>query len=293
MKSQSAMEYLMTYGWAILVIAVVLAALYSLGIFNPSTFAPKASAGSCEVVRPFGPTTTTDIHLEGTCTNMLPKYVASFDGSSIIYSNISEMPSGIQQRTAVVWFSDPNPSQNEDFLLSYGSTDCITDGGRFFEINVGHDPNEMQINAWCTNQNIPYKISPNAWYFTAYAYNGTYQFGYLGASGKIYSVNGKFNENVTHNLLYIGAREGILGTGYGYANGMIANVQIYNEALSESQIYALYQEGIGGDPIDLQNLVAWYPLNGNANDYSGNDNNGKVLGTIDYSSTWYRTYSAP
>ena len=74
---------------------------------------------------------------------------------------------------------------------------------------------------------------------------------------------------------------------------MIANVQIYNEALSESQIYALYQEGIGGDPIDLQNLVAWYPLNGNANDYSGNDNNGKVLGTIDYSSTWYRTYSAP
>ncbi len=44
MKSQAAMEYLMTYGWAILVIAVVLAALYSLGIFNPNTFAPKASA---------------------------------------------------------------------------------------------------------------------------------------------------------------------------------------------------------------------------------------------------------
>ncbi|MFI5412922.1 MAG: hypothetical protein ACHQX1_03450 [Candidatus Micrarchaeales archaeon] len=34
MKAQSAMEYLMTYGWAILVIAVVLGALYQLGIFN-------------------------------------------------------------------------------------------------------------------------------------------------------------------------------------------------------------------------------------------------------------------
>ncbi len=33
-KAQSAMEYLMTYGWAILIIAVVLAALFSLGVFS-------------------------------------------------------------------------------------------------------------------------------------------------------------------------------------------------------------------------------------------------------------------
>ncbi|MGC8662475.1 MAG: hypothetical protein ACP5RT_01670, partial [Candidatus Micrarchaeia archaeon] len=30
-KAQSAMEYLMTYGWAILIIAVVLGALFQLG----------------------------------------------------------------------------------------------------------------------------------------------------------------------------------------------------------------------------------------------------------------------
>ncbi|MEM0201836.1 MAG: hypothetical protein QXR73_01515, partial [Candidatus Micrarchaeaceae archaeon] len=57
-KSQSAMEYLMTYGWAILIIAVVLAALFELGVFNPLTFAPKASPGSCQVVRPEGAGTT-------------------------------------------------------------------------------------------------------------------------------------------------------------------------------------------------------------------------------------------
>ncbi|MCL5434505.1 MAG: hypothetical protein M1559_02215 [Candidatus Marsarchaeota archaeon] len=34
LKAQSAMEYLMTYGWAILVIAIVLAALFTLGIFS-------------------------------------------------------------------------------------------------------------------------------------------------------------------------------------------------------------------------------------------------------------------
>jgi uncharacterized protein (UPF0333 family) len=33
-KAQSAMEYLMTYGWAILIIAIVLVALYALGVFS-------------------------------------------------------------------------------------------------------------------------------------------------------------------------------------------------------------------------------------------------------------------
>ncbi len=37
-RAQSAMEYLMTYGWAILIIAVVLGALYVLGVFNGTSF---------------------------------------------------------------------------------------------------------------------------------------------------------------------------------------------------------------------------------------------------------------
>ncbi len=37
-KAQSAMEYLMTYGWAILIIAIVLGALFSLGVFSGSSF---------------------------------------------------------------------------------------------------------------------------------------------------------------------------------------------------------------------------------------------------------------
>ncbi len=48
-RSQSAMEYLMTYGWSILIIAVVVAALFSLGVFNGGAGAGQsvciASAG--------------------------------------------------------------------------------------------------------------------------------------------------------------------------------------------------------------------------------------------------------
>ncbi|MEM3781365.1 MAG: hypothetical protein QXT43_00180 [Candidatus Micrarchaeaceae archaeon] len=38
MEAQSAMEYLITYGWAILIIAVVLAALFGLGVLSPGRF---------------------------------------------------------------------------------------------------------------------------------------------------------------------------------------------------------------------------------------------------------------
>ena len=49
------MEYLMTYGWAILIIAVALGALFELGVFNSATFASKAQPGACQVYRPNGP----------------------------------------------------------------------------------------------------------------------------------------------------------------------------------------------------------------------------------------------
>lgn len=44
-KGQSAMEYLMTYGWAILIVIIVAAVLFSLGVFNPSTFQQTAAVG--------------------------------------------------------------------------------------------------------------------------------------------------------------------------------------------------------------------------------------------------------
>ena len=45
MKGQSAMEYLMTYGWAIIIIVIVAAALYALGVFNPATYSAAKASG--------------------------------------------------------------------------------------------------------------------------------------------------------------------------------------------------------------------------------------------------------
>jgi hypothetical protein len=46
LKAQSAMEYLMTYGWAILIISVVLGALFGLGVFSSGTFISTACVPS-------------------------------------------------------------------------------------------------------------------------------------------------------------------------------------------------------------------------------------------------------
>ncbi len=40
-KGQAAMEFLMTYGWAILVVLVVIGALAYFGVLNPQQFLPK------------------------------------------------------------------------------------------------------------------------------------------------------------------------------------------------------------------------------------------------------------
>jgi hypothetical protein len=44
-KAQAAMEYLMTYGWAILIVIIVAAALYALGVFNPATWTGSRATG--------------------------------------------------------------------------------------------------------------------------------------------------------------------------------------------------------------------------------------------------------
>jgi len=44
-KGQSAMEYLMTYGWAILIVIIVAAVLFSLGVFDPSSYTQTAAVG--------------------------------------------------------------------------------------------------------------------------------------------------------------------------------------------------------------------------------------------------------
>ena len=49
-KGQAAMEFLMTYGWAILAAVIVIAVLAAFGVFSPGTYIPT----QCTVSAPWG-----------------------------------------------------------------------------------------------------------------------------------------------------------------------------------------------------------------------------------------------
>lgn len=40
-RGQASVEYLLTYGWALLILVAMLAALYGIGVFNPSRYLPQ------------------------------------------------------------------------------------------------------------------------------------------------------------------------------------------------------------------------------------------------------------
>jgi len=76
-----------------------------------------------------------------------------------------------------------------------------------------------------------------------------------------------------------------LSIGKGFENGInqffigtIDDIRIYNRIISESEIDAFYHENNWDETFS--DLVAFYPFNGNANDESGNGNNGTVNGAV-------------
>ena len=302
-RSQSAMEYLMTYGWAILIIAVVLAALFELGVFNPMTFAPKASPGSCQVVRPDGAGTTNLISLSGECNGELPQYVAqSMLGHEMAY--IGNAPN-VQSNsiTMVAWikvYGYPTNEGWQNILYKGGPTWAYGDVeyGMGLQMNSSSYPNPNTFEVWGCNANIdefPYTAPFNEWVQVA----GTI---YPSPTNPTNSVTTAYIDGVPlpnssseerNNLPCSGNLPLYIDEGSGSSfDGAIANVQIYNTSFSSNDIKVLYLEGIGGAPIKIQNLVGWWPLNGNANDYSGNGNNG-VPTSVTYTSNWYSGYSTP
>lgn len=277
-KSQSAMEYLMTYGWAILIIAVVLGTLFQLGVFNTSNLTPKAPPGSCKVFRPAGPGTTSNLNLVGVCNGQLPQFVAQFNGQS---SNVL-LPSSTEltgAQTISLWL---NPSGYNTL-----TTQSIFGGGtpHVYGNNAGIAlSNYNNFGFYFSIENAaggagtyftPALFPIHSWEFITMSWDGTANANAI----KIYT-NGALNGQGTgltppisvsgwQYKFYIGSDF----NGY-YFNGSISNVQIYNTSLDASSIAALYNEGIGGAPVGLQNLVGWWPLNGDTKDYSGNNNNG-------------------
>ncbi len=112
----------------------------------------------------------------------------------------------------------------------------------------------------------------NRWYFVAGTFNSV-SGGAVSASQFRLYINGV---NVSASACSVGSDTSPLAStadmqigGAGF-NGIVSGVQVYDSALTQLQIYKLYRDGMFGLPASNAQLAGWYPLDGNANDLSGN-----------------------
>jgi hypothetical protein len=274
------MEYLMTYGWAILIIAVVLGVLFQLGVFSSSSFSVRAPAGACQVLK-----TTASISLVGQCSGILPQYVGAFSGTSASKVSVNlGTPLSNNGLTVSAWAYVNYMSAGEgDIVRNCCGTTCAyswsivawsnTASYGNLGTEVGYVTGSDTWSGWGT-------FAWSKWTHFVMVYNRT--------SGLVKAyINGTSPGSATYT---VGGTATDLGFTIGQncaasINGLIANVQLYNTTLSTSEVQSLYSEGIGGAPVIPSKLVGWWPLNGDAKDYGGGNGNGAAT-SVSYSSQW-------
>lgn len=311
-KAQNTIEFLFNYIWMIIIIAIVLLVLFELGVFSNPDVVARAPPGSCAVQRPFGAFTVESIGLGGVCQSELPKYVSMFYGKGIWTFNCAKLgtcvgfvpkvaENPICNLTLTSWSYDlgipyyGSPGLPTDVWFSGGSgaipsTPSLAGVVSVYNVIPTGGAIDIEYNDSLIRYEVRNSISRNQlflngnfkdhWAFAAIEISNGVAYGYM--DGQL----------VTPPSSYLGCimlTNGTIGSWDNDFHGFVSNVQMYNSSLSQSEIQALYLEGIGGAPIDLQNLMGWWPLNGNTNDYSGNGENGYIY-SVSYGSEWTQTY---
>ncbi len=298
-RAQSALEYLQTYGIAIIILIIILLVLFKLNVFDIGSLSPRALAGSCQVSRPYGSNTTVGMQLKGICSGELPKFVATFTNQNWYMDAINFSSLVVNSQMSLSFWAYVLPTSPISNWQDYAGISPISSSSRWRVLCCQRTESgnaKLRISKWCwrdytINGGL---ISTFKWHYFALTYNGValscYMDGKLVASTTAsgYITNSMINFSVG----YVG------GTTRQYANGSIADVQFYNTSLTANEVQALYTGGIGGPPIVLKNLVGWWPLNGDFIDYSGNSESGvregsPLVGGTAFTNQWLNGYTVP
>jgi len=138
-------------------------------------------------------------------------------------------------------------------------------------LGTGLNSSEIRFgDTWnATGINMPV----NRWVHLGAVYDGNTSSLYL--DGVFAAISGSgLNYDFTNGSLEIGKQAQFTE----YWDGKIDDIRIYNRTLSATEIDQLFTEG-GWSTLNI-GLVADYPINGNANDESGNLRHGSVFGAF-------------
>jgi|GEM_PF-4163607 hypothetical protein len=204
-------------------------------------------------------------------TAILPvsSYVGQFNGaSSYISTGSSGLPIGSGSFSSFSWIKTPGSVNGNNMGIFYSGTQSLGESWYYMVT----PSNTVIFDLFSVGGPASTAtVANNQWHFVGVVNNGGTVRMYVDglASGSPQTMS----PNTVLSTTYIG--QSYPGSAR-YFNGLISNVQVYNTALSPAQVLQLYQEGIGGEPVVPSNIVGWWPLNGNPNDYSGQGNNGNI-----------------
>lgn len=124
-KGQSALEYMMTYGWAILVIVIVAAVLYSLGIFSPSSSIGTGSPG-------FAPFTVSSqaCNSSGLYADFVVGGIPGGAPASIQSASITTA-TGLSATAAATNLPSSQVTSGSTILVKFVGDDCATPGAHY------------------------------------------------------------------------------------------------------------------------------------------------------------------
>jgi len=198
---------------------------------------------------------------------------------------------------------DKRITLQDDFTTSFwvkldkkaGSHNMFMNGANSSEYNVFNfswrGTLEATVNGPIQNSTSQFDLLNDRWNFIVYRNEDSVINGYINNElFHSYDIS-KVSPNIVIDYLVIGKDQDCLGGCFDSKQslfGAIDEVTIHNRALTDAEIQSLYNStkpattGCNGDtqlPDNLcEGLTAYYPMNGNANDASGNGHDGIVHG---------------
>ncbi len=151
-----------------------------------------------------------------------------FDGKSFISSNQNNFPIGNNSRTVSCWFKLEKEDLNFKMILSYGNYSA----SNLFAIGFYQKTNEFYFSNH-SNALFKRKLNLNQLYNITITYNGSDYILYIDG---VYVTSEKAITNTTSGFFYIGK-----DPGGGNFIGLIDDIAIFNRALTQEEITALYK----------------------------------------------------
>ena len=193
----------------------------------------------------------------------------------------SILPQGNGSRTVTAWVR-PTNNNNTWSMVQFGTGDCT---GKMW--GLGRRNGKLGLWGGCKDWTSNLSIPSNEWSFVVLRYNGTKVRAYVNGTWDETTLNG-FNTQISD--LFIGGETTNNGSSFrSYFTGDIDEVAIWNKALSNAEILALYNGGTGIDAAtngggysSKANLKGYWKFNEGSgsivSDASGNGKNGTRYG---------------